>query len=63
VFVPGYTLVDIGMRYRFKLARAPAMLRFQIANITDTFAWNVVGSNSYGLTDKRRALLYLAADF
>jgi iron complex outermembrane recepter protein len=63
VFVPGYTLVDIGMRYRFKIARAPAMLRFQIANITDTFAWNVVGSNSYGLTDKRRALLYIAADF
>jgi iron complex outermembrane receptor protein len=63
VFVPSYTLIDLGVRYRFKIGDAPATLRFQIANVTNTFAWNVVGSNSYGLTDKRRALLFLAADF
>ncbi|APR53122.1 TonB-dependent receptor [Sphingomonas koreensis] len=63
VFVPGYTLIDLGLRYRFKIGTAPATLRFQVANVTNTFAWNIVGSNSYGLTDKRRALLFLAADF
>lgn len=63
VFVPSYTLIDLGLRYRFKIGDAPATLRFQLANVTNTFAWNVVGSNSYGLTDKRRALLFLAADF
>ncbi|WP_326525460.1 TonB-dependent receptor domain-containing protein [Sphingomonas sp.] len=63
VFVPGYTLVDLGVRYRFRIGDAPATLRFQVANITDAFAWNVVGSNSYGLTDKRRMLLFLATDF
>jgi iron complex outermembrane receptor protein len=63
VFVPSYTLIDLGVRYRFKIGDAPATLRFQVANVTNTFAWNIVGSNSYGLTDKRRALLFLAADF
>jgi iron complex outermembrane receptor protein len=63
VFVPSYTLIDIGARYRFKIGQAPATLRFQVANVGNTFAWNIVGSNSYGLTDKRRALLFLAADF
>jgi iron complex outermembrane receptor protein len=63
VYVPSYTLIDLGVRYRFKIREAPATLRFQVANITNTFAWNVVGSNSYGLMDKRRSLLFLAADF
>ncbi|AEG47850.1 TonB-dependent receptor [Sphingobium chlorophenolicum L-1] len=63
VFVPSYTLVDLGLRYRFKIGDAPATLRFQVANVTNTFSWNIVGSNSYGMTDKRRMLLFLAADF
>lgn len=63
VFVPSYTLIDIGARYRFKIGKAPATLRFQLANVANTFAWNIVGSNSYGLMDKRRALLFVAADF
>ncbi len=63
MFVPSYTLVDLGVRYRFKIGDALATLRFQVANVTNTFSWNIVDSNSYGLADKWRMLLFLAADF
>jgi len=62
-FAPGYNTVDIGFRYRFMAGNAPAVLRGQISNITDTFAWYVMGNNSFGLIDGRRASLTLAVDF
>lgn len=37
VVLPGYTLVDVGARYRFKVGDAPAMLRFQLSNVTNTY--------------------------
>lgn len=63
VILPGYTLVDLGARYRFKLGDAPATLRVQLANITNIFYYSVLGGNTYGLTDGRRATLFLAVDF
>ncbi|WP_369061803.1 TonB-dependent receptor [Caulobacter sp. 73W] len=63
VFLEGYTLVDLGARYRFKVADNPAMLRVQIANLTDAYVWSVAGSNSYGLQDRRRVTATLAVDF
>lgn len=63
VILPGYTLVDLGARYRFKLGDASAMLRLQIANVTDAYYYSVLGGNTYGLTDGRRATLFLAVDF
>lgn len=63
VTVPSYTLVDIGARYRFRIGKAPATFRLQMQNVGDVFAWNIVGSNSYGLMDKRRITAFLAADF
>ncbi len=63
VTVPSYTLVDIGARYRFRIGKAPATFRLQMQNVGDVFAWNIVGSNSYGLMDKRRVTAFLAADF
>jgi iron complex outermembrane receptor protein len=61
--VPGYTLVDLGARYRFKFGDVPATLRVQAANITDEFTWNLFGSNSFGLTDGRRFTAQLAMDW
>lgn len=58
-----YMLLDVGARYQFKLGRSPATFRVQMQNVTDTFAWSVVGSNSYGLMDKRRINAFLAVDF
>ena len=60
--VPGHTTLDLGARYRFRLGRANATLRLQIANITDRYVWNLYGSNSYGLSDGRRVLAQLALD-
>ena len=57
-----YTLADLGVRYRFSWGETPALFRVQVANIADTFHWNVVGSNSYGLMDRRRVTAYLAVD-
>lgn len=62
VWVSPYALVDIGTRYRFKLGRSPATFRVQMQNVTNTFAWSIVGSNSYGLSDKRRLTAFLAVD-
>lgn len=63
VLLDDYTLIDLGARYRFKAAGNPAMLRVQVANVTDEFVWNVVGSNSYGLMDRRRVIATLSIDF
>jgi iron complex outermembrane receptor protein len=63
VTLPAYTLVDLGVRYRFKIGRSPATLRLQVQNVDSTFYYDIDGSNTYGLTDRRRASLYLAADF
>jgi iron complex outermembrane receptor protein len=60
---PSYTTLDLGTRYRFELFGAPSTLRIQIANVTDTFYWAIFSSNSFGLTDGRRAVLQLASDF
>jgi iron complex outermembrane receptor protein len=60
--VPDYTTIDIGARYRMKLGNAAATLRVQAANVTDAFAWNVLSSNSFGLTDGRRYTAMLFVD-
>ncbi|MGN7915996.1 TonB-dependent siderophore receptor [Lysobacter sp. 22409] len=61
--VPDYTLVDVGARYRFRLGSAPATLRLLVANVGDTYTWNIYGNNSFGLTDGRRYVAQLAVDF
>ncbi|WP_158549410.1 TonB-dependent siderophore receptor [Lysobacter silvisoli] len=61
--LPAYTLADVGARYRFKLGAAPASLRLLVANVGDTYAWNLYGHNSFGLTDGRRYVVQLAVDF
>lgn len=60
--LPSYTIVDLGMRYRFRLASAPAVLRLQMANVTNAYVFSVLGNNTYGLTDRRRLLAYLSLD-
>jgi iron complex outermembrane receptor protein len=63
VWLPRYTLLDLGLRKRFTWGTTPATFRLQVGNATDEFFWNVVGSNSYGLTDKRRVTALLTLDF
>ena len=61
--VPAYSLADVGARYRFRLGNAPATLRLLVANVGDTYTWNLYGHNSFGLTDGRRYVIQLAVDF
>lgn len=63
VTVDPYALIDFGARYRFKLGSKPATFRVQMQNVADAYAWSIVGSNSYGLMDKRRFTAFLAVDF
>lgn len=63
VYLDDYTLIDLGARYRFKVGDNPAMLRVQVSNLTDAYVWSVLGGNSFGLTDRRRATATLAVDF
>lgn len=60
---PGYTVIDLGARYRFQIGSRPATLRGQIANVTDEYYFTIFGSRSFGLSDGRRASLTLAVDF
>jgi iron complex outermembrane receptor protein len=56
------TTFDIGARYRFTAASAPATLRAQITNIFDDYSWNVSANSSFRFSETRRFLLTLAAD-
>jgi iron complex outermembrane receptor protein len=57
------TVVDLGLRYRFNGAGAPATLRAQVTNLFNVYGWDVSANSSFRFNDTRRLLLSLAADF
>lgn len=57
---PGYTLFNVGARYRFTWNRMPALLRLRIYNATDQYAWTVGGSGIQSYEPERRVVLSLA---
>jgi len=61
--IPGRTLVNLGGRYRFELAKLPAVLRLQVNNLFDDYAWNVTGSGALRRVFPRRANATLSVDF
>ena len=63
LIVPGRTLIDLGGRYRFQVAKFPATLRLQVSNLFDKYAWNVTEFGGFRRTSPRRAQLSLSADF
>ncbi|MFM7376931.1 MAG: TonB-dependent receptor [Erythrobacter sp.] len=63
LFIPERAIIDLGGRYRFKLGRTPTVLRAQIANLTNTFGWNVTGGGGFQFIPSRRFNLSLSADF
>ena len=54
--------MSLGARYKFKIDRTPALLRFTVANVTNTFGYNVGGSGFFIPNGTRRFLLALSAD-
>ncbi|MCL1635193.1 hypothetical protein M2650_11215 [Luteimonas sp. SX5] len=57
---PGYTLLNVGMRYRFAWNGLPAALRLRVYNATDKYAWTVGGSGIQSYEPERRVMLSLA---
>lgn len=63
VEAPARTLIDAGVRYTFKLAGTPALLRFTLVNLTNAYDWQIVGSGGYQVNQPRNATLFLTMDF
>lgn len=57
---PGYTLLNLGARYRFAWSGVPAVLRLRIYNATDKYAWTAGGSGIQSYEPERRVMLSLA---
>ena len=62
VEVPGRTQVDIGGRYRFKLASRNVLLRLQIVNLFDVEGFDLRGAGAYGPIPGRLVQGYLTVD-
>lgn len=62
VRVPSRTLVDVGMRYRFRLGRLPGLLRVQATNLFGVYGWDVEGNNAFAYIQGRRLTAKLVVD-
>ncbi len=62
VIIPTRAVMSLGARYKFKLGDAPALLRFTVNNVTNTFGWNVGGSGFFVPNGNRRFSLALSTD-
>ena len=60
--VPARAIVNLGARYKFKIDKTPALVRFNVSNVTNTFGFNVSGSGAFTPNGSRRYALTLAAD-
>lgn len=62
VALPARTVLDLGARYRFHLSGTPVTLRVSLANLTDSFGWEVIGSGGYSAQPGRTLTAYLTVD-
>ena len=63
VAIPARANVDIGGRYRFKLARNRALLRVQLTNVFDVRGYELRGAGAYGPIPGRLLQAYVTVDF
>jgi iron complex outermembrane receptor protein len=61
--IPARTQLSIGGRYRFRIGKAPALIRAQIGNLTNAYGWDVGSSGFFTPLRSRRIALSLAADW
>lgn len=62
VSTPSVANIDIGVRYRFRINRTPALLRFQVENVTNAFEWKVTSASTFEVTNPRVAYIHLTMD-
>lgn len=60
--LPAQAVIDLGMRYRTRIAGIPTLLRLQAKNVTDVFGWKVSGGGGYTLLTGRRLAAVLTMD-
>ncbi|OYU14179.1 MAG: TonB-dependent receptor [Alphaproteobacteria bacterium PA4] len=63
VAIPARANVDIGGRYRFRLAGNGAVLRVQVTNVFDVQGYDLRGAGAYGPIPGRLAQAYVTMDF
>jgi len=61
--IPARTLVDLGGRYQFTVAKQSATLRLQVENLTDLQGFELKGAGVYDIIAGRRFGGYLTVDF
>jgi len=61
--IPARNVLDLGARYRFEVAGAPATLRVSVANVFDKYGYRTNGSGVFTPLAQRRFSVTLAADF
>lgn len=60
--IPAATLLDLSARYRLKIGGQPALLRFQVNNVTNRLDLAVQGNSSFGFSRLRSFALFLTVD-
>ncbi len=63
LYAPARTTVNLGARYRFKLAGGDWLLRPVLLNAFDNYGWQVSTSGGFTYTSPRTFTLQLAGDF
>ncbi len=63
VAIPARTIIDLGGRYRFRLAGNNALLRVQVTNLFDVEGYDLRGAGAYGPIPGRLAQAYVTIDF
>jgi iron complex outermembrane recepter protein len=60
--LPSATLIDVGMRYRFRLGDTPAVARITASNLFDTYSWKVTGSGAFSYNAPRQLAMRVTFD-
>lgn len=55
--VPAASIVDIGLRYGWKLFGRRTNLRLQVANVFNTYDWDIISSNTFAYARQREMTL------
>lgn len=63
VRISPYTIVNLGLRYRFEAGGAKAVLRVQATNLFNSYGWEVAGNNAFVYTQSRQLLARVTVDF
>jgi iron complex outermembrane receptor protein len=63
LMMPGYAVVDLGLRQQFHLGKVSASFRFVVHNVFDHATWRVLAANTVQMEERRRVTATIAADF